>query len=76
MLNDNDLTFNMAGWRSCCLLFGMQDLLFKAVDYHGAVSCVDVDLQMSPMAAFWILIWLLPKLLMFSVCFYQFVRDL
>lgn len=56
------------------LLFGMQDLLFKAVDYHGAVSCVDVDLQMSPMAAFWILIWLLPKLLLFSVCFYQFVR--
>ena len=75
MLNDKRSYLQYGGLAVLLfLLFGMQDLLFKAVDYHGAVSCVDVDLQMSPMAAFWILIWLLPKLLMFSVCFYQFVR--
>ena len=55
-------------------LFCMQDLLIEAEKYADSVACISVDLQVSPMASFWVLIWLFPKLLMYSVCFYQFIR--
>ena len=55
-------------------LFCMQDLLIETEKYADSVACISVDLQVSPMASFWVLIWLFPKLLMYSVCFYQFIR--